>query len=484
MRSIRRYLVQTLALIFVTAAGVAVTAAYLITDHELEEILDTQLSQHSRIVAGQITPDMSREEYARIARHLSIPGHPARLYRDGEPLPMDVGEIPATLYHEEERKLTLGFWNRDGSPRLLGAEWNDAGAFPAPEEEGYRWVKYNGKHWRVFSLFDAASATWVSMGLRNTFHKSLVERVTWNNLLPMLIMLPVLLWLMARIIRRGLAPIGALSNQVQGRDARDLRLVETQPPRELAGLQQSLNDFITRLGQTLARERRFTADAAHELRTPLAALKIHLDNARAGEKRSLDKAYIGVERLQRVVEQLLVLARLDRSASTPPQVIDIYPVVVELMADLWPLAHARQQYLTLSGLKHLEVCADPVEIGILLRNLLDNALRYTPDGAHVEIELGQAGDSPQLIVRDTGPGIPEALIDKVTERFRRAADQRTTGSGLGLSIVLELVQRQRAQLHLKNRRPHGLEACIEWLPPARQGAGETQRDGQAVEHKG
>lgn len=462
MTSIRRYLARTLALMLMIATGVTVTAAYLITEHELEEILDAQLSLQSRIVAGLISRGTPEEVYRRITERLQQPGHAARFYGDDEMRSISPGMAQAELFHEEERKLSIGFWSADGSPRLLGAQWNDNGPFPAPSEEGYRWLTYDDQQWRVFSMFDAASDTWIQMGVRRTFLEEIVERVTLNNLLPMLILLPLLLWLMARIIRRGLSPIGTLSGQVKGRDALDLRRIETPVPRELDGLRQSLNDFIARLGETLERERRFTADAAHELRTPLAALRIHLDNARAGEEQSLHKAYIGVERLQRVVEQLLVLARLDRSTVASVDSINIYPIVVELAADLWPLAHARQQRLVLKGLTRLKVRADPIELGILLRNLLDNALRYTPEGGCIEVELRRQGASPQLVVRDTGPGIPDALLDKVTERFRRATDQRTTGSGLGLSISVELAQRQQAQLTLANRQPHGLEASITW----------------------
>jgi two-component system sensor histidine kinase QseC len=284
----------------------------------------------------------------------------------------------------------------------------------------------------------------------------------------MALLLPLLLWLLVRIIRRGLAPIALLSSQVQGRDARDLSRIELAVPGELEGLRQSLNDFILRLGETLERERRFTADAAHEMRTPLAALKIHLDNAQAGEAGSLHKATLGVRRLQRVVEQLLVLARLDRGQGDQAEIIDVYPLAMELAAELWPLADARHQSLRVLGATRLEVRADPVEMGILLRNLLDNALRYTPEGGCIEIELCRYRYVAQVVVRDDGPGIPGALLDKVTERFRRAANQRITGSGLGLAIVAELVQRQQASLHLQNRWTRGLEVRVAWPPQQSQ----------------
>jgi len=463
--SIRRYFTRTLTLMLVAGGGIAFAAAYLITDHEMEEILDAQLSLHGRVLAGQLSRETTPAQYQRIAQSLSIPHYPSTVYQNGEALPPPATATPPPLYHEEERNLGVGLWNRDKTPRLLTGKWNNHGLFPAPQEEGYRWVTYNGSRWRVFSLRDNASATWLSLGLHGSFHDEVVERIAWNNLIPMLVLLPLLLWLMNRIIRRGLSPVRQLSRQVEGRSAQDLSPITTPVPDEIEGLRRSLNAFITRLEETLKRERRFTADAAHELRTPLAALRIHLDNAQAGEQQSLRKAYTGVERLQRVVEQLLVLARLDRTTKQSTGVIDIYPTVSDIMADLWPQANARQQHLELTGKTRLRVAADDVQVGILVRNLIDNALRYTPDNGTVTVELGTLDNRPYLAVCDTGPGIPQELLQAVTERFRRAADQLTTGSGLGLSIVLELTERQQARLTLRNRQPHGLEARVTWHTP-------------------
>lgn len=461
MISIRRYLTRTLALVLAGATALIVTAAYLITEHEMEEILDAQLSLQSRLIAARISVDAPPATYRAIAAWLNQPGHLARRYIDGRAEPPD-DPGAAERYHHEERMLAVGFWNADGSPRLLGAGWNDHGSFPPPEVEGYRWVDYGGDRWRVFSLFDAHSETWIRTGIQEAFIDELGRKVTLGNLVPMLIALPLLLLATAWTIKRGLEPIGSLSRQVAGRNDRQLSFIDADVPRELDDLQASINDFIARLRETLERERRFTADAAHELRTPLAGLKIHIDNARAGESTSLDKAYTGVARLQRVVEQLLVLARLDRGVTRQAKDIDIYPLVLELVAELWPWAQARGQTLEVTGLTTLRVRADPAEMGILLRNLIDNALRYTPDDGRVTLELSSAEGEARLVVRDTGPGIPEALITRVTERFRRAADQRITGSGLGLSIVLELVKRQQARLTLANRDPWGLEVSVTW----------------------
>ncbi|WP_016855781.1 ATP-binding protein [Halomonas smyrnensis] len=482
MRSIRRYLSRTLALVLAGVTLLTVTAAYLITAHETEEILDAQLSLQNRVVASLIGPNDSEATYRRIAERMSHPKRLASFYPDGE-APLEASGRVAALYHHEERELSLGFWHRDGRPYLTGAPWSGAGPFPPPEEEGYAWAEYDGGRWRVFSMFDEDSELWIRSGVSIEFMHELERKVALGNLVPMLLALPLLLVAMGWIVRRGLIPIGTLSREVAGRDDRDLAFIDVGVPRELSGLREALNDFIARLRETLERERRFTADAAHELRTPLAGLKIHLDNARAGERDSLDKAYRGVERLQRVVEQLLVLARLDRREAREARDIDLYPLVLELVAELWPWAQARHQEMTLHGVQALWVRADPVEAGILIRNLLDNALRYTPEHGEVAITLSETADSAVLAVRDSGLGIPEEALATITERFRRAADQRTTGSGLGLSIVKQLAERQQAGLTLRNCHPHGLEAALRWpaRPPAlaRSRTDAAERDDQS-----
>ncbi|WP_017431182.1 ATP-binding protein [Vreelandella jeotgali] len=466
MISIRRYLIRTLAITLITISALSVIAAYLISEHELEEILDAQLSLEARVVTSFLPSSPDTQVYRALSRQLSQPDHPAQLNDDQ--LTGTTTQTPAgDLFHHEEKKMGLGFWNAQGRPLMIGPRWHATSAFPAPQEEGFRWVDYEGQRWRVFSLFDSNSQTWLRIGLQQRFHQSIVNRITINHLWPMLLLMPLALWLMMRAIRRGLIPIEQLSRQVNGRDQIDLSPIQLSVPRELGGLHRALNDFITRLGEALQKERRFTADAAHELRTPLAGLKIQLDNAVEGEAASLDKARIGIERLQRVVEQLLILARLDQRQQHNVEQVDPGLLVEDLAAELWPLAESRGQTLEIAGTTRAReaqcyVTANATEIGILIRNLLDNALRYTPDQGRVTVSLDKAPQGLQLIIRDTGPGIPEALLGAVTQRFRRASSQDIGGSGLGLSIAVALAERQHAELRLRNHESGGLEVRITW----------------------
>jgi len=463
MTSIRRYLNFTLAGVLLLVMALAVTSAYLITRHEMEEIFDAQLSLQARVVSALADVDTTPQEYAAIADQLSQPGHFARWY--GQTSLLSNVAAPK-LYDHEERMLSVGFWTAEHRPILLGARWHDSDQdFAAPQQEGHRWVTYDGHRWRVFSM-RINGGRWVSVGLRESFQDELSNKVALGNLIPLLLALPILLWLIARLIRRGLKPIDHLSRQVETRDEKDLRPIRVAVPRELQALHSALNDFIERLGQTLERERRFTADAAHELRTPLAAMKIHLDNARFGEPSSLDKAYNGIERLQRVVEQLLLLARLDIHQERPvPETILLPALIMDLAADLWPLAESQQQTLDIIEGEPVNVTGNATELGILIRNLMDNALRYTPPGGEVVVEVGVETQHPWLTIADSGPGIPEALLDAVTQRFQRASDQRISGSGLGLSIAAEIAERQRLTMTLANREGGGLKVRLDWLDP-------------------
>ncbi|ARS53706.1 ATP-binding protein [Kushneria konosiri] len=473
MISIRRYLMRAVMGLVLLCALLSGLAAWLITKHELEEMFDAQLSQFGRIVTGMIDINMDSQDYQALADRLTQPGHAARFYSiEGSPNAGLVMETPSMSaprrFRPEERMLSLGFWNSDRTPRMLSAEWNDKGPFPPPQKTGYRWISYDNEKWRVFSLYDQEHGVWVSTGLRDGFQQELINKILLGNSLPFLLILPPLGLALWWVIRRGLRPINDLSDEVSRRYHQDLTPIDQEPPRELTGLRDSLNAFIERLRMALDRERRFTADAAHELRTPLAALKIHLDNARASQQdhqMSLDKARQGIERLQRVVDQLLTLARVERTPQRQLDLVDLYPIASELAGEMWPLAGRRQQQLEMSGLSRLEVRADPTELGVLLRNLLDNALRYTPNGGTVTLHLDRADGQPMIQVIDDGPGVPDESLEKITERFHRA-NQRMTGSGLGLSIVKQLTQRQKASLVINNRQPKGLIVTVIW--PTRQ----------------
>jgi two-component system OmpR family sensor kinase len=248
-------------------------------------------------------------------------------------------------------------------------------------------------------------------------------------------------------------------------------LAEAGLPDELRPLVASLNGLLARLSDALAAQRRFTADAAHELRTPLAALKLQLDFARregaANGAASFDDLAAGVERASHVVEQLLTLARIEPEAFAERRTeCDLAAIARDAIVSRAALAGAKSIDLGLARDASAKVLGDPATLAILLSNLLDNAIRYTPSGGRVDVAIDADDTGADLVVADTGPGIPPEDRDRVFDRFYRAANDES-GSGLGLSIVKRIADAHHAAITL-DAPAHGtgLVVRVHFPPPA------------------
>ncbi|RXZ44769.1 ATP-binding protein [Crenobacter cavernae] len=280
-----------------------------------------------------------------------------------------------------------------------------------------------GRRWRLFFLASPGGSLVVAVGQPYDFRDDALLEVLANQLLPWLLTLPILLLLIVVAVNRWLAPLSKLAEQLSHRQPHDSRPLATEVPSEARPLVDELNRLFSRVAETLGRERRFTTDAAHELRTPLSALRVQAEVAtlahdEATRTRALSKLMSGIDRATRLTEQLLALSRLD----------------------------------PLHGLAR----ADALLIALLLRNLLDNALRYGREGGVVELIL-----SPEaIVVRDDGPGVPPEYLERVRERFFRPPGQEATGSGLGLSIVERIAELHSLALTLANRPEGGFMATL------------------------
>ena len=211
MTSIRRYLNWALATLLLVVMSLAVTAAYFVTRHEMEEIFDAQLSLQGRIVAGLVTERSTADEYARIAAQLSQPGHFARWYGSTGNLLTDLAA--PVLYDHEEKMISLGVWSDSGRPILMGARWHDDAdgtSFPAPHHEAHRWVSYQDHRWRTFSM-PIAGGRWLSIGLRDAFQSELFNKVALGNFVPLLLTLAAVLLLPGPALLAGLLWLGYLA---------------------------------------------------------------------------------------------------------------------------------------------------------------------------------------------------------------------------------------------------------------------------------
>jgi signal transduction histidine kinase len=273
-------------------------------------------------------------------------------------------------------------------------------------------------------------------------------------------------------IRRGLKPLVRVASEIATRKVDCLESVDADSsPREVRPMVLAVNDLLSRVGRALENERSFTANAAHELRTPLAATRAHLAAAQGASnaeerERSLGQLQRGLERGARLVDQLLTLSRLDPEQTlTDVESVAIAPMLESLCAELAPLALRRAQCLELSvapGLPALR--GEPGLLAMLLTNLVDNAIRYTPENGRILVNARLVEQQPCIEVLDDGPGVAPEFRQRVFERFFRLADQSNPGSGLGLAICQRIVALHRARIELSEGLDGKGLAVRVWIP--------------------
>lgn len=348
-----------------------------------------------------------------------------------------------------------GFRFQIWTPSMQSAVRNGS-ATQAPlmpfETEGFGWSTVSGNPWRAYSTWNKARNLQIQIAQEPSRHEALDRLALWRMAGGALLLLVIAAVLILFIVGATLSPLRRTAASVGERSEQDLRAVDSDnAPREVRPLVDALNRLLLRIRKALQSERRFTADAAHELRTPLAAIRANaqvLLGARdQAERESTARDLLAsVDRSTRLVEQLLALARADQPMDDDKLCdVDIAEVAREQLA-----AHrgrADQCGIELQGsLEPVATRADPALLSVMVRNLIDNALRYTPPGGRICVMTGTGADGAQLTVEDDGPGIPESERERVFERFHRLSGQKATGSGLGLSIVRRVADAHGARV--------------------------------------
>jgi two-component system OmpR family sensor kinase len=295
-------------------------------------------------------------------------------------------------------------------------------------------------------------------------------------MLPLLVLLPVLIALIWITVGRGLRPLNEVAAAVSRRSAEVLEpLPSAHLPSEVTPLVTALNDLLARLGHSLNLQRTFIADAAHELRTPLAAVRLQIQMAeRAGTDAGRAAAFAqlkdGVTRATHLVEQLLTLARNEPDAPERPfATVNLLDVAREVVAERAPVADAKSIDLGLTGQTPAAIMGDAEGLRAMLGNLVDNAIHYTPAGGRVDVEVAVQDRRAAVAVTDTGPGIPAAERERIFDRFYRGRTAGASGSGLGLAIVRKVAERHRATVDLgTGTEGRGLRVVVHFPSPGAQ----------------
>ena len=451
MTSMRR---RTLALVLglMLLGTLAMTLFnYFDSTHEVEEIYDAQLAHSARLLQGLMRTPVREEERAGLYRAFnealaqagqrSKPGHPY------------------------ESKLAFQVWDASGHLLVHSA---GAPSLESPsQQEGFAALELGPHKWRGFLLRDSSTGLLIWTGERDDVRRELVTSIVRHTLFPTLLgslLLAALLWW---AIGWGLAPLRNMAAVIRARHADSLQPLQLEPlPSELAPMQAALNRLLGQIEQLLERERRFIADAAHELRTPLAVLRVHVQNAtqardEAERQQSLGYLLGGIDRATRVVNQLLTLARMEPLIERGEMAqVDVLALARETLAELTPWVLKQGLELDLeAGEGDYHLNADPGSLGIALQNLVTNAVNHSPAGGRLHVRLSADAQRLLLQVEDQGPGIPAEDLERVFERFYSRGTVQ--GAGLGLAIVQSIARRHAGQIRLRNLDSGGLQASLE-----------------------
>jgi len=365
--------------------------------------------------------------------------------------------VPApTVATNPSERVAYQLWSETGE--LIVRTDNSGEAPIADFVDGYSDQNFAGFRWRVLSRFDAAGRRWIQVAERIDIRTELADGIILRAVLPIVASLPLIAGIVWLVVGNGLSLVEKLAGELREKRADDLsRLQTADPPVELAPVVNAVNDLLRRLEDSVDRERRFSADAAHELRTPLSAIKVHLHNLRA-ELPEHDAALQVLDRdlgrLSHLIEQIMLLYRMTpEHYQARMETLDLHALAQNVIGELYPEVEAKGQTISLEG-DPQQVTGDEASLVILLRNLVLNAAKYSPEGAAITVRTGDDAFGRWLAVEDTGPGIPIAEVARVFDRFYRVGGDRhassEAGCGLGLAIVRHIADLHHAKLHIEN----------------------------------
>ena len=427
-----------LVLGFATAVWLGAAAiSWVDAQHEIDELLDGHLAQAAALLLLQADGDFD-----------------------------DVSDTPVLRKYAPQVAFQVFLGNQ------LVTRTSNAGITPmSSQSEGFATVlRDDGELWRIVSSGEEKNGIHVLVGERIASRHAILWAMVRGMATPLLLALPLFglgLWWS---VRKGLAPIHDLRTLLAKRAPYAAEPVPLDGmPRELQPLVQTLNGLLERIDRMVQIERRFTADAAHELRTPIAVIRAQAQVAigagddMAERTHALQATLAGCDRASRLVDQLLTLARLEAAPQAQAMAVDLGGVVRRVVAELNPAALARQQEVLVQVNGSCPVAANEVLLGVLVRNLIDNALRYSPAGAQVQVAVGSGPQGTLLHVQDGGPGMSAEAIAHLGERFFRVLGTEQPGSGLGWSILRRLLEVFAAQVQIgRSEALGGLSVAVYW----------------------
>jgi two-component system sensor histidine kinase QseC len=416
-----RLLVLVLGLVMGAWLATA-TLTWIDVRHELDELLDSHLAQAAALLVVQQTGEIEDDHGV-----------------DAPTLHRYAPKVAFQVFHEG--RLALRSSNAPAEPML---------EFAGRASHGFKTIDIEGKAWRVFATHGREKDVQVFVGEQVESRNSILWAVLRSSLGPMLLAVPLLALAAWLAVRQGVAPLRLLGHTLAQRSPHALQPIAVNgAPSEMAPMLDALNGLFGRIAELLESERRFTADAAHELRTPIAGIRAQAQvalGAAADTERShaLHATLQGCDRATHLVEQLLTLSRLESGAEHALVAVDLAALARQVLAEVAPLALSKQQAIEVNASNPCTVQGDATLLSVMIRNLVDNAIRYSPPGAIVKIAVSTEQGAVRLSLDDSGPGMSSADMDRMGERFFRVIGSGQDGSGLGWSIARRIAAVHRA----------------------------------------
>lgn len=434
-RSLQFRLSLWLSLVILVMAVPAGVFSFISAFREANELQDDQLRQVAALVNGRDLPLVT-------------------------PAPDSVGHIS----DDESQVIVQTLGDASGQSSAAGRQL----ALPGDLPDGIQTVTVHQVPWRLY-IRSIRSGQRLVVGQQTAVRDEIARDSGLRTVMPLMVLIPLLIGLISIMVRSMLRPISRLSQEVDHRDDQDIRPLDDQHvPDEIRPLIASINRLLRRVAEAMDAQRRFLADAAHELRSPLTALSLQAENLAATELSPTSKARLipmrqGLKRAKTLLEQLLTLARSQNTGVSQATTLSLQAILRRVMEDTLPLAEAKKIDIGVDADTDVILLAPEVDVVALIRNLLDNAVRYTPNGGSVDLRVRALDGMVTIEIEDTGPGIPEAERERIFDPFYRILGNGDEGSGLGLSIVKSIVLRLHGTVELRNASTHapfGLKAIV------------------------
>ena len=342
----------------------------------------------------------------------------------------------------------------EASPSAAGVDAGGTLPLSSTLSDGLHTLEVSGETFRVLVKTTVAGER-IAVAQESGFRNEIARDGALRTVMPFLILVPVLLLIVADLGAQDVPAHCCTLEEIDQRAEQELHPVEDRHPsgRRYVRFAVAINRLLARVGQSMESQRRFVADAAHELRSPLTAMSLQAERLADAEMSSLARERLavlrqGIERGRSLLDQLLTLAKAQSATDLPRSPVSVQGIYRRVLEDLMPLAEAKHIDIGVEGTQDAEVWASELDMIAVVKNLVDNAIRYTPQGGRVDLSVGVSQGKAELRIQDNGPGIPLAERDRVFDPFYRMLGSEQIGSGLGLSIVQTIAHRIGAEIHL------------------------------------